>query len=252
MRRPTGATLAGMRVDFILRHSLQRLTRAVFPDYCVLCGAPGSADYFCRCCACDLPRIRSACGRCAVPLPEPLPPGVECADCRLRPPPFGAARAALSYTFPVDAALKALKFRRQLHYAPAFARLLEPLLAETFPAADALVPVPLHRWRHATRGFNQAQELCKPLARKFGLPVIGHARRVRRTRPQAGLDAAARRRNLRHAFAVDRRLRCRQPLVVDDVMTTGETCRQLAAALLDAGADTVGVLTVARAAPPVT
>jgi ComF family protein len=222
---------------------LGRLTGAVFPDYCVLCGAAAGPGSLCGRCFLDLPRIRNACGRCAVPLPR----DAECADCRRRPPPFVTARAMLSWTFPVDAALKALKFRRQLHYVPAFAGLLAPVLAESFAGVDALVPVPLHRWRHATRGFNQARELCRPLARNSGLPVVGNARRIRRTPPQAGLDAAARRRNLHGAFAISGRLRCRHPLIVDDVMTTGETCRQLAAALLDAGAETVSVLTVARA-----
>ncbi|HEX2139479.1 MAG TPA: ComF family protein [Woeseiaceae bacterium] len=237
-----------MRASLVVTKIVGRLTRAVFPGACVLCGTATSPQHFCARCALDLPRILNACGHCAVPLAPSL---TVCTDCRQRPPPFIAARAALSYTFPIDAALKALKFRRHLHYVPAFAQLLEPLLSETFPSADALVPVPLHRWRHATRGFNQAQELCKPLGRKFGLPIMGHARRIRRTRPQAGLDAAARRRNLRNAFAIHGRLRCRHPLIVDDVMTTGETCRQLAAVLLDAGAETVGVLTVARAAAPV-
>ena len=180
----------------------------------------------------------------------PLVPGRECRDCARKPPPFLAARAALTYAFPVDAALKALKFRRQLHYVPAFAGLLEPLLVQSFSTADALVPVPLHRWRHATRGFNQARELCRPLARRSGLPILGTAQRIRHTRPQAGLDAAARRRNLENAFVIRGRLGCRHPLIVDDVMTTGETCRHLAHALLEAGSETVSVLTVARAATP--
>lgn len=226
------------------RKILARVTSAVFPEACVLCGAAGAPCGFCASCDRDLPRLDSACARCAVPLAS----GRACPDCARRPPPFLAVRAALAYTFPVDAALKALKFRRQLHYVPAFAGLLAPLLIESFPAADALVPVPLHRWRHATRGFNQARELCRPLARRSGLPILDAARRTRRTRPQAGLDAAARRRNLKNAFAISGNLRCRHPLIVDDVMTTGETCRHLAHALLEAGAETVSVLTVARAA----
>ena len=236
-----------MRTAFITRKILDRLARAVFPDACVLCGAAGAPRGFCASCDRDLPRLDSACARCAVP----LAPGAECPDCARSPPPFAAARAALAYTFPVDAALKALKFRRQLHYVPAFAGLLEPLLSEAFPAADALVPVPLHRWRHATRGFNQARELCRPLARRSGLPILGTAHRIRRTRPQAGLDAPARRRNLKQAFAIRGRLTCRHPVIVDDVMTTGETCRHLAHALLEAGADSVSVLAVARAATPI-
>lgn len=236
-----------MRTAAVTRKIFDCLASAVFPDACVLCGAAGPPCGFCSSCDRDLPRIDSACDRCAVP----LAPGAPCPDCARRPPPFLAARAALAYTFPVDAALKALKFRRQLHYVPAFAGLLEPLLAESFPAADALLPVPLHRWRHATRGFNQARELCLPLARRSGLPILEPARRTRRTPPQAGLDAAARRRNLEDAFAISGKLACRLPVIVDDVMTTGETCRHLAHALLDAGAESVGVLTVARAASPI-
>jgi ComF family protein len=154
------------------------------------------------------------------------------------------------YAFPVDTALKALKFRHRLWYVPAFAELLLPELSLHFPDVDALVPVPLHHRRHAARGFNQAYELCKLLGRRTGLPLILAARRTRRTGPQAGLNAIERRRNLRNAFRVTEKLRCRHPLIVDDVMTTGETCRQLAVALQKAGATTVSVLTVARAAPP--
>jgi ComF family protein len=131
---------------------------------------------------------------------------------------------------------------------PAFAELLLAECLQSFPHADALVPVPLHYWRYATRGFNQAAELCRPLSRSAGLPIVRNVRRIRRTPPQSGLDAAARRRNLKNAFAVRGMLASRHPLIVDDVMTTGATCRQLARALLDAGAETVDVLTVARAA----
>ena len=79
--------------------------------------------------------------------------------------------------------------------------------------------------------------------------MIGNVRRVRFTRPQTGLDAAERRRNMKAAFEVRGRLHFRHPLVVDDVITTGETCRQLATTLLAAGAERVSVLAVARSVP---
>lgn len=150
------------------------------------------------------------------------------------------------YSFPVDAALKALKFEGRLVYAPAFAALMSSELAGHLRHVDGLVPVPLHRFRHALRGFNQALELARPLARQSGLPLLKIARRCRRTRPQTGLSAAQRRRNLKGAFALTGPLTCRHPLIVDDVMTTGETCGQLARVLLAAGALDVSVLTAAR------
>jgi predicted amidophosphoribosyltransferase len=89
--------------------------------------------------------------------------------------------------------------------------------------------------------------LSKTIARAAKTPILGNVYRIRRTVSQSGLTAAERRRNLAHAFVVAGRLKCKRPLIIDDVMTTGETCRQLASTLLLAGATQVGVLTVARA-----
>lgn len=102
------------------------------------------------------------------------------------------------------------------------------------------------------RGFNQAAELCSELATLTGLPVSGQAVRVRATRTQSGLSAAMRGKNLLAAFEVRGALRVRYPLIIDDVMTTGATCEHMALALLAAGAQKVGVLTVASTAsiPP--
>jgi predicted amidophosphoribosyltransferase len=80
--------------------------------------------------------------------------------------------------------------------------------------------------------------------------VLRNVRRVKYTAPQTGLDAQERHRNMKSAFRICGPIRYRHPLVVDDVMTTGETCNQLARALLEAGAEKVSVLTVARALSP--
>ena len=178
----------------------------------------------------------------------PLPSGTHCVDCQRHPPSFAKAFAPFLYTFPVDSALKALKFRRQLFFAPAFGDLLLPPFREFFADVDALIPVPLHRLRHASRGFNQAAELCRPLRGETRLPVITNVHRVKFTQPQTGLEAVDRRRNMRGAFQAQGSLPFRHPLVVDDVITTGETCNQLSEELLRAGAERVSVLAVARAA----
>lgn len=157
-------------------------------------------------------------------------------------------RAPLRYEFPADAALKRFKFRRQLHFAPAFASLLAPLVRDSFAECDALLPVPLHRWRQVHRGFNQADEICRWLARTTHLPIVRPVARIRPTRAQTGLSAKERRRNLARAFVAREKLTSRLPLVVDDVVTTGSTCNELAQCLIDAGAAKVGVLAVARSA----
>jgi ComF family protein len=227
-----------------LPESLHRL----LPTVCVFCAQPWHASRICSGCLADLPQLGAVCSSCCEPLPADPEGPLDCARCQQRPPPWSACAAALPYEWPVDSALKALKFRGQLVYAAAFAELLLPIVNAHFAEIDALCPVPLHRWRQARRGFNQAMELCRPLAYRLRLPVSSNLRRVRATKPQSGLGRIARRRNLREAFAISGPLRCRYPLLVDDIMTTGETCWQLSELLLENGAERVAVLTVARAA----
>ncbi len=176
-----------------------------------------------------------------------LPAGVHCASCQERPPPFVSTVAPLLYEFPVDAGLKALKFRRRLQYAPAFAELLIATMPRLDADVDALLPVPLHWRRQAFRGFNQATELAKPLARHCGLPILKGVTRRRATPFQSALDAKERSKNLAQAFTVRKRVTSRHVLIVDDVVTTGATTRQLAATLIARGAEKVSVLAVARA-----
>jgi ComF family protein len=230
----------------LLGHGLEH---AVVPVTCVFCGARRERRQapICDGCHDDLPWVANACRRCANPLAAQLPAGVHCAACQLDPPPFVAAIAPLEYSFPVDAAIKAMKFRRKLFYAPAFAHVLSAALHRLPGDIDGLLPVPLHWRRQALRGFNQSVELCRPMQRLTGLPPVRNVVRCRPTPYQSGLIARHRRRNLEKAFLVHGRIDSRHPLIVDDVITTGETCRQLAKVLLDAGAEKVSVLAVARA-----
>lgn len=156
--------------------------------------------------------------------------------------------APLAYEFPVDAALKALKFKRRLYYAPAFGGLLDEAMRFLPDDVDALLPVPLHWRRHAFRGFNQALEISKVIRQRRKLPLVTGVVRHRATRSQTGLAAGERRTNLRHAFRVKTSTTARHVLIVDDVVTTGATTRQLATCLLESGVEKVSVLAVARAA----
>ncbi len=201
----------------------------------------------CPGCESDLPWIRERCPGCARPLAATPSAGVVCAECQDRPPPFEAAVAPLAFEFPVDAAIRLFKFHRRLQYADAFGELLRRSLAELPADVDALLPVPLHWLRHGVRGFNQAAEICRPLRRASGLPLVRNVSRQRRTPYQSGLGARERRRNLAGAFDVRGSIQASHVLLVDDVITTGETCSQLARELLAHGAGKVSVLAVARA-----
>jgi ComF family protein len=222
-----------------------RLGVRLCPARCLACGeaALAGAD-LCPACAAALPWNDAACGRCALPLPMAA---ASCGPCLRHPPPLQAAHAAFRYAAPVDRLLPRFKFHRDL----AAGRLLADAMALRFaalPRPDALLAVPLHQGRLRRRGYDQALELARPLARALGLPLLcGALVRHRATAPQSELDAAHRRRNLRGAFAVDRRVALPDHVVlVDDVMTTGATLHAAAVALRRAGVARVDAWVCAR------
>lgn len=240
MPRPVNRT-AAIRVDGWWRWLGARLC----PPRCLVCretAAPG--DDLCASCRDALPWNDRACLRCALPLP-----GTDalCGACLRRSPPLQAAHAAFVYGFPLDRLLPRFKFHRDL----AAGRLLSGAMAERFGTLaqpDALVAVPLHRARLRQRGYDQALELARPLARTLAIPLLsGTLQRARDTAPQSELDAGARRRNLRDAFSVARRAGLPAHIVlVDDVMTTGATLHAAAKALRRAGVARVDAWVCAR------
>jgi len=153
----------------------------------------------------------------------------------------------LHYSYPVDVAIKALKFKRKLFYAAAFSEVLCSAANLLPDGIDAVLPVPLHWRRKAYRGFNQVTEIANPLVSSLGLPLLRGFRRSKATPFQSGLAARDRTRNLQCAFRVTRTITHSHVLIVDDVLTTGATVRAVAKALLTSGVSEVSVLTVARA-----
>ncbi|WP_233398687.1 ComF family protein [Luteimonas sp. MC1828] len=224
---------------------LARMGRSLWAPRCLVCGelAAGRRD-LCLPCAAALPWNRLACPRCAAPGAGALP----CATCVREPPPLDAAHAAFVYAFPLDRLLPRFKFHRDL----AAGRLLSAAMASAFaslPRPDALLPIPLHRARLRERGYDQALELARPLARALSLPLCdGLLLRARATTPQSRLHADDRRRNLRGAFATHHAPACvpRHVALVDDVMTTGATLHAAATALRRAGVARVDAWVAAR------
>jgi ComF family protein len=224
----------------------RRVSQLVFGGRCFLCrGAAG--DVLCAACDADLPRLAGPrCPRCALASPGPGP----CGRCLARPPAYDATLAALSYEFPADVLVQALKFRAELALAP----LLGGLLAACLPRAerpDFVAPVPLSAARLRARGFNQALEIAREAARAAGLRLApALAERARDTPPQVDLPHDARARNVRGAFRCAQALEGASVALVDDVMTTGATLDELAATLKRAGAARVVNWVAARTPAP--
>lgn len=231
-----------------VRPCLARLMDRLWPAHCLVCGEAGGPERAALCPACrrSLPWNHSACLRCGLPLPMPAD---ACGHCQRGPPPLTETRAVFRYEPPLDRLLPRLKFHNDLAAGRLCGELMASALAEA-ERPEALIPLPLHRSRLRGRGFDQTLELAKPLARALRLPLLDDVLlRVRDTAPQSRLDAPARRRNLRRAFAVrpDVVLPAHVALV-DDVMTTGATLHAAADALLRAGVERVDAWVCARVA----
>lgn len=189
------------------------------------------------------------CAACRTPFlnPRPLDESGLCYLCRRQVNRFDAAYSFGTYDAELRELIRIFKYRGVVSLSAPLGRLLVRALPpeERF---DAAVPVPLHWWRRWRRGFNQAEELVKELGRHTGIPVLRALRRTRPTPPQAARTQSARRKNMAGAFRACRGgIAGKSLLLVDDVFTTGATASACAAALKDAGARRVSVLTVARA-----
>lgn len=155
---------------------------------------------------------------------------------------------ASSYGF-YEGPLRKLIHLYKYHGMDKLAAPLSDFLVAALPRSrrvDWIVPVPMHWWRKWTRGYNQAELLARELSRRTGIPMVAAMRRRRGTPPQAGLSDKERRQNLRGAFTVTESPRNRHVLLIDNVLTTGATASACGAALKQAGASAVQVLTVAR------
>jgi ComF family protein len=178
----------------------------------------------------------------------------DCGNCQPRLGAVDRCRSAFIYAYPVDRLITRAKFQSRAECAFALGELLGVYLRAAhigggLALPDAIVPVPLHRDRLARRGFNQAAEVARPIARAFRVPLLLRGcTRPLNTVEQTTLTGTARRANIRGAFRAQVDMVGASVAIVDDVLTTGSTANELAKTLRIAGAVAVEVWVVARSA----
>lgn len=220
----------------------------LFSQDCQLCGVRATAP-LCDACATELPaHPAGACPCCG----SFAASGQLCGACLAQPPAFDRTVAAYRYAFPLDRLVQSLKFNANLTlvdlFAGALAGAVRATRADGATLPDLVVALPLAKKRLADRGFNQSALLAGRVAKRLGIAYAAHGLlKVRETPPQAGLNRAARLKNVRGAFASDGVPAGRHVALVDDVMTTGATLSEAAMTLKKSGATTVSAWVVARA-----
>src|SRR3990167_1415045 len=146
----------------------------LLPYTCILCHQPSQRRQdICVDCLNNLPILSHPCPSCALPLPGDLQ--TPCGSCQRQTPAFNKIHAIFTYQTPITQLILQLKFHHQLIYARIFGELLAEKIQctwyRTTPLPNVIIPVPLHPSRLQKRGFNQALEIAKPLAKILWLPI---------------------------------------------------------------------------------
>ena len=249
----------GLRTAF--GEAIDALASLVFPAPCRICEATlttASRIPVCSTCLDSLkPLTGVACQKCGRPFASAVAAAVPrplCHLCRRDVYNFDLARSFAAYTDAMVRAIVLLKYHQVTPLGAWFSARLAELVArnpEMF-AADVVVPVPLHALRLRERGFNQAELIARPLAKRLGLPLRSYLLVRTKPRPEKlKLTRQERWRTVRGAYAMrsEAKIDKLRVLLVDDVFTTGATLDACARALRKAGAGRIVALTVARVAP---
>lgn len=231
-----------------MRALLDGFLDLLYPPRCCVCRRWESPP-FCETCLKSIEYIQQPfCPRCGEPGSNEI-----CRACAEGGRGFERARAIATYTSSLGIAVRALKFRGALGLvrplSAIIARFLDTSIGAEVSRVDMVMPVPIHRSRQRTLGFNHAQLLAEPVTTKLQVPLSETLLlRRKRTRPQRNLSFEERFQNVADAFEVTdpSNVAGRVVLVVDDIMTTGATLSACAATLREAGARSVFALAVVR------
>lgn len=223
-------------------HALTHLIR------CLLCQKPCYNKHgLCIACEQSFTQILFPCSQCAEPLPDNISSTI-CGKCQQSSPCFFQCIAPFTYTHPLDYLIKKFKFHHDVNIGALLGKLLIPHIA-AYSIPEALLPVPLHRRRLQSRGFNQAIEIAKPIAKYFDIPILRNSvKRVKATQAQSSLPLNKRRRNMWNAFLTTDK-NClshyKHIAIIDDVLTSLNTVKAVESQLPTT--PLVSVIAVAKA-----
>jgi ComF family protein len=176
---------------------------------------------------------------------------LKCGYCLTHPPLFDVTHALFPYEWPVSSFIVKLKFQHQIYYAKILGELMAMKIRTTWYTdtrlPDCIIPIPLHPQRLAERGFNQALEIAKPIAKILSIPLHKQGiKRVKPTKAQSGLRAKERSQNMANAFAATRDYKGLKVAILDDVITTGQTVMECSRILKKLGTRQIDIWCCAR------
>ncbi len=210
----------------MIRHLIDHFTQILLPHTCVLCQCKSeNLTDLCQYCYQQLPWSQPACQQCAMPLTDATQ--THCGQCLKKPPPFEKTLALFAYKRPITHMINQLKFHNRLVQSKILGDLLANKIIQHYESheqPELIIPVPLHKKRLQTGGYNQSLELAKPISRHLNIPIENHACiRIKNTQAQSSLHAKRRKHNTKNAFSLISPIDAQHIAILDDVVTTGST-----------------------------
>jgi ComF family protein len=245
-----------MRILQLVGRQLSWLTQGLLPTQCLLCAVTLKDELLCEGCLYNLPwaqRYEHSCQQCAIALTSA---GDFCGHCLHQPPAFSRSIIPFAYQYPLTPLIHSFKYHRKLTQGKLLGELLaqhihDCLAQANWQTPDLLIPTPMHWTRRWQRGFNQAEILGQYIARTTGVPMATRIiQRRHRSPAQKELTRRERQKNLRKAFfispAAQQKIIGKRIALIDDVVTTTATMRELSKLLIAAGAKDVEVWALTR------
>ena len=224
--------------------------RQIIAVKCILCRGLSTLDQpLCHRCLALCPVPVCFCPCCGLPITDT---GL-CRRCLREPVPFDCCLAPFLYQYPVNRILQMVKYQSRLELINPMVQPLAQLLLDHYRDdcwPEVILPVPLHNKRLRQRGYDQVLLLARALQRQLRgitLPLDSRLlQRVRHSPAQQQLDARARQKNVRRAFALRGTLVSKHVAVLDDVVTTGATVSEITRLLKNGAVERVDVWSIAR------
>lgn len=247
-------------MDFTLYNPhLKALLVWLLPKTCRLCGKKledrtsltsisDSGCYSCSSCIESLPYLKHCCFQCGQPFSGGNKDIDRCGKCLSSPPPFDQCFSPFEYAPPISDQICQLKYGQQAMTAKFLADLfVQEWLAHDIELPDALISVPMHPKRLRERGFNQSSELAKQLSKQLNIPFIRNALKKKKHTPQQAQQTLLQRQaNLKNSFICTKGLNYQHVAIIDDVVTTGATVREISKILRKKGVDYIQVWSITR------
>lgn len=236
-----------MRNVFIGR-GLMKLVDLLFPLRCPVCDGivPTGEGRVCRTCRRKIRYVyEPQCQKCGRQLNDDAK--LFCAACESTRHIFDRGVALYDYQS-MKKSIYRFKYKKRCEYALFYAEeIYRQLNTEILNMeADAIIPIPLHKSRQKSRGYNQAELVAAHLSKLTGIPLEKKlVKRVRKTVPQKQLDARGRQNNLKKAFNIKPNVvKLNKTILIDDIFTTGSTIDAVAKELKRCGVGTVYFITL--------